>query len=65
MGVMQQPLPGMGGANMYGAYGTYGAAPGGMGMVGMPMGMPYGAPMGMQAASPFVNAQMGAARMGY
>jgi hypothetical protein len=60
----QQPFPGMGGANMYGAYGAYGAAPGGLGM-GMPMGMPYGAPMGMQAASPFVNAQMGAARMGF
>jgi hypothetical protein len=61
MGVMQHPLQGMGGPNMYGAYGTYGATPSGMGMTGMP----YGAPMGMHAASPVVNAQIGAARMGF
>lgn len=49
--------PGM----QYGAYGAYGVAPGGMGMGGMPMGVPHGAPVAMQAASPFANAQIGAA----
>ena len=71
---MQPPQAGIGVANGYGAYGAYGVMPVGMGMGGMgmggmgvggpaPMGMYYGAPM--QAASPFANAQMGAANMGF
>ena len=69
---MQPPYAGA--ANVYGAYGAYGVAPGAMGMGGMgmggmgvggptPMGMYVGAPM--QAASPFANAQAGAMSMGF
>ena len=48
---------------MYGGVGGVGMMmPAGMGMGGMGMGMGMG---GVQAASPFANAAMGAARMGF
>eukprot|EP01046_Picozoa_sp_COSAG06_P031966 COSAG06_NODE_3157_length_5758_cov_9.311362_5_plen_61_part_00 len=59
-----QPMYGGGGASgMMGGIGGVGMMmPAGMGMGGMGMGMGMG---GVQAASPFANAAMGAARMGF
>jgi len=63
-GIGMQPMYGGGGASgMMGGIGGVGMMmPARMGMGGMGMGMGMG---GVQAASPFANAAMGAARMGF
>ena len=63
-GIGMQPMYGGGAPGMMGGMGGVGMMPAGMGMGGMGMGMGMGMG-GMQAASPFANAAMGAARMGF